>query len=283
MWHEQTLDLGSDRSLHVAQAGAGPDIVLIHGALTTGHDWRTSPVAAALANTHRVTAIDRPGHGSSQRLRFEGTPRDQADQIAEGLERLGIGPTIVAGHSFGGMVTLALAERHSELLAAMILLAPIAFPEPRLLEQTLLAPRALPLAGPILSRFGQVSQLDRTLLPVLHKMMFHPQEVPAGWKESYPFADILDPQALVFEGEDAAATLPLSPSGTLAIGTIDIPARVLIGTADKIIDEGRQASGVAALLPNARIDRIEGAGHMIHHTHPDLILTVIRDMVARPA
>lgn len=280
MWHEQTCDLDSDRSLHAAQTGSGRDLVLIHGALTTSHDWRTSPVAQALAATHRITAVDRPGHGRSRRRRFEGTPRDQADQIAEGLEQLGIRRAIVVGHSFGGLVTLALAERHPDLFAAMVLLSPIAFPEPRLMEQLLLAPRALPLAGPALSRFAEAMRLDAMALPLFHKIMFHPQDVPAAWQETYPFADILDPQALVFEGEDAAATLPLSAEGTIAIGEIQIPAQVLIGTSDKIIDETRQAAAVAALLPKGRIGRIEGGGHMIHHTHPDRILSAIREASA---
>lgn len=106
MWQEQTIDLDSGRSLFALQAGEGPDLVLIHGALTTSHDWRVSP-AAELAREFRVTVIDRPGHGHSKRSRFSGTPREQADQIAEGLERLGIERPMIAAHSFGGLVTLA--------------------------------------------------------------------------------------------------------------------------------------------------------------------------------
>ena len=43
MWTSQTLDLGSGRSLHLVQAGEGPDLLFIHGALTTHHDWREAP------------------------------------------------------------------------------------------------------------------------------------------------------------------------------------------------------------------------------------------------
>src|SRR3569833_2836622 len=102
MWTSETIALGPERSLHVVQAGRGADLVLIHGALTTHHDWLAP--AEALADDHRVTLIDRPGHGLSGRPRFAGTPRDQARQIAAGLESLGIGPATLVAHSFGGLV-----------------------------------------------------------------------------------------------------------------------------------------------------------------------------------
>jgi pimeloyl-ACP methyl ester carboxylesterase len=283
MWSEQTLELGSGRSLHLHQAGRGPDVLLIHGALTTSHDWRTSPVAAALARSCRVTAIDRPGHGRSRRPRFEGTPRDQAAQIAQGIERLGLQRPIVVGHSFGGLVSLALAERHADSVGELILLAPIAFPEPRTLEHSLLAPRAVPFAGPLFSRLAERTALDRTMLPLIHRLMFDPQPVPDHWRETYPFEKILDPAALVFEGEDAAAILPLSAAGTIDLAAVTVPAHVLTGTADRIVEDERQAKRLARLLPEGRLTEIEGAGHMLHHTHSDPVLSAILEAVAPAA
>lgn len=109
MWKATTLDLGSGRSLHAVQKGAGADVLLVHGAMTTHHDWLAGP-ARALAGEARVTAIDRPGHGLSRRPRFVGTPRDQAGQIAAGLDRLGVGPAVVVGHSFGALPDGRLTE-----------------------------------------------------------------------------------------------------------------------------------------------------------------------------
>ena len=276
----QTLDLGAARSLHLRQAGEGRDVLLIHGALTTSHDWLASPVAAALAKTCRVTVIDRPGHGDSLRPRFQGTPRAQATQIAQALERLGVSPAIVVGHSFGGLVALALAESRPEIVSALVLLAPIAFPEPRALEHSLLAPRALPFAGPVLSHLAGRLEIDRAMLPLVHRLMFDPQPVPEAWRETYPYDRILDPEALVFEGEDAAAILPLSPAGTIDVAAIRTPTHVLTGSGDRIVEDERQAKLLARLLPDARITEIEGAGHMLHHTHPEIVLSAIMEDVA---
>jgi pimeloyl-ACP methyl ester carboxylesterase len=126
MAEARTIDLGAERSLHAVQGGKGPDLLLIHGALATHGDWLEGPFDA-FARRFRVTAVDRPGHGASSRPRFSGTPRDQARQIAEGLDRLGVGRTIVVGHSMGGLVALALAERFPERVAALVLVAPIRF------------------------------------------------------------------------------------------------------------------------------------------------------------
>ena len=280
MWNAQTLDLGSGRSLHAHQAGAGPDVVLLHGALTTGHDWLESPIAADLARDHRVTIVDRPGHGLSRRPRFSGSPREQAAQIAEGLEKLAVRQPVVAAHSFGGLVTLALAERLHERMAAMVLVAPIAFPEPRLLEHSLLAPRSVPFFGPMLSQVAETTPFDRAMLAIAQRLMFSPQDISARWAETFPYGLVLDAEALVFEGEDAAAILPLSPAGSFPVAGFETPAHVFSGTSDKIVEDERQGKALARLLPNGRLTEIEGGGHMLHHTHPSPIIAAIREAAA---
>lgn len=217
MWTATTLDLGSGRSLHAVQRGAGGDVLLLHGAMTTHHDWLAGP-AGDLSGKARVTAIDRPGHGLSRRPRFIGTPRDQAAQIAAGLDRLGVGPAVVVGHSFGALVALALAERYPDRVTQLVLVSPLIFPEPRPLEHGLIVPRSMPMFGPLLSQFGRRSGLDRAAIEWVQAVMFSPAPVPAEWKRTFPYDQVLDPDVLVHEAEDAASTLPLSPQGPWTFG-----------------------------------------------------------------
>ena len=277
MWKATNLDLGSGRSLHAVQRGSGADVLLLHGAMTTQHDWLAGP-ADLLSEDSRVTAIDRPGHGLSRRPRFVGTPRDQAAQIADGLDRLEVGPSVVVGHSFGALVALALAERFPDRVSGLVLVAPLTFPEPRLLEHGLIAPRSIPVVGPLISRFGRRSGFDRAAIEWIQAVMFSPAPVPNPWKASFPFEQVLDPDVLVHEGEDAASMLPLSPAGTIDLRRIEAPARILVGTEDRVVEQERQGKALARLLPNGRLIEVEGAGHMLHHSHPDLVLGAVEEV-----
>lgn len=276
MWTATTLDLGSGRSLHAAQQGAGADVLILHGALTTHHDWLAGP-ADALARENRVTVLDRPGHGLSRRPRFVGTPRDQARQIESGVDRLGVGPAVVVAHSYGALVALALAEHRPERVTGLVLVAPLIFPEPRLLEHGLIAPRSIPVFGPMLSRLSRSSGLDRAAFEWIQAVMFSPAPVPAEWKRTFPFDQVLDPDVLVHEGEDAASTLPLSLAATIDLRAIEAPVHVLLGAEDKVVEQERQGKALARLLPRGRLTEVEGAGHMLHHSHPEFVLRAVRE------
>jgi pimeloyl-ACP methyl ester carboxylesterase len=274
----QTVELGRERSLHVVQAGRGPDLVLIHGALATHWDWLEGPFDA-LARDFCVTAVDRPGHGLSRRPRFEGTPRDQAAQIRNGLDALGIGRAILVGHSMGGIVSLAFAEQFPEMVAGLVLVAPIAFPETRPLEHSLFAPRAAPLFGPILSRMGAAT-IDGPMLKMVQRLMFSPQPVPERWEADYPYRQILTSAAMVAEGEETATIAPFAPTGIIDLRKVRAPAHIIMGTADRVASPNRHARPLAAALEGARLTELPGIGHMVHHAAPGAVVEAVHDAAA---
>jgi pimeloyl-ACP methyl ester carboxylesterase len=279
MAETRTLELGEGRSLHAVIKGEGPDVLLLHGMLETGHDWLVWQLDWLVQAGCRVTVVDRPGHGLSRRRRFDGTPRAQAKQIREGLDALGIDRLLILSHSYGGLVSLAYAEQFPEAVASLVMVAPVAFPEPRLLEHSLLAPRSVPFFGPIFSTAADAT-IDRLVLKLVQKLMFSPQEVPASWEKSFPYDQLLDPGAMVFQGEDAAAILPMSPAGTIDVTKIGTPAHILTGTSDRIIEDERQGKRLARLMPNARLTEVEGVGHMFHHVRPELVLDAVKEALA---
>jgi pimeloyl-ACP methyl ester carboxylesterase len=87
---------------------------------------------------------------------------------------------------------------------------------------------------------------------------------------------------MVFEGEDAAAILPLSPAATLDFSRVTLPIRILTGTLDRIVDHERHGKALARLLPNAALTEVEGAGHMLHHSHPDVVIKAIAELNPSP-
>ncbi len=278
MQHE-VIELGQDRSLRCVQGGKGADLVLLHGALATHGDWLAGPFEW-LAGDFRVTALDRPGHGGSRRPRFEGTPRDQARQIREGLRQLGVKRATIAGHSLGGLVSLALAEQFPEFVQSLALIAPVVFPEPRPIEHLLLAPRSMPFGGPAFSTLARAT-FDPAFVKTMQRLMFWPQPVPKDWEERYPYEEVLTPAAMVAEGEDTAATLPMSPAGTIDLSAIRAPVTILTGTDDKVVNPAVHARPLAAMLRDARLIELDGIGHMPHRVAQDDVVQAIREAAAR--
>lgn len=262
-------------------AGAGEDIVLLHGAMTTHQDWLDGPFAA-LAKLGRAIAVDRPGHGRSRRPRFAGAPRLQAAQIREGLQALDVQRPLLVGHSFGCLCALAYAEQFADEVAGLVLISPLAFPEWRPLEHSVFAPRAMPVLGPAWADMTP-DFADRAMLEMIRPVMFWPASPSAQWTRNYPWAQILAPDSIMANAEDSATVLPLNIEGELDLGSIRTPARILSGTADLVVAESRQAGLLQATLPNAAHVRIAGAGHMLHQSHPEAVIEAVRELVRGPA
>src|ERR1700722_825448 len=105
---------------NVADAGTGPAIVMIHG-FGAAIDW-WDEIAPALATDHRVIRIDLIGHGGTAAPASRYTIPRQAELVAAVLDRLGVDRVTVIGHSMGGEVATALAERNPTRISAMILI-----------------------------------------------------------------------------------------------------------------------------------------------------------------
>ena len=260
----QRLDLRLDNgcNLHAAQGGAGADVVLVHGALSVLEDMLLGPYDA-LAQHFRVTAFDRPGHGRSGRRRLEGSIWNQAAALHEGAAKLHLERPVVVGHSFGGSVALAWALRHPEAIAGLVLLAPVAFPEPRL-EQLLFGPRAIPLVGDLLARTGGRA-FDALAAPALAKAMFSPQPVPERMRTEFPLQLVMEPRHMQAEGEDALQGIAGLAAAAMLYPSCWLPVRILAGGSDRVVNPGLHGRTLAAMLPRGDFSRLEGLGHMLHH------------------
>jgi haloacetate dehalogenase len=108
----------------VAESGAGPPVLLLHGFPETHLCWRH--VAPALAASHRVVAADIRGYGASTAPpggpRGEGyTKREMAAELVEVMRALGHERFAVAGHDRGGRVAFRMALDHPERVTRVAL------------------------------------------------------------------------------------------------------------------------------------------------------------------
>ena len=101
------------------RVGAGPPLVLVHGATVDSRMWR--PQLAALADEFTVVAWDEPGAGRSSNVPADFVLADYANCLAALIDALELGPTQVAGLSWGGTVALELYRHRPELVASLIL------------------------------------------------------------------------------------------------------------------------------------------------------------------
>ncbi|RAK56685.1 alpha/beta fold hydrolase [Phenylobacterium deserti] len=264
--------------LAYTQAGAGADVVLIHGSLMTRADLFMG-LADSLVPEFRVTAFDRPGQGESGREGPTGTPWRQAAALHAAAQSLGLQRPVLVGHSFGGAVALAWAMQFPEDLRGVVALAPIAFPEVRL-EHLLFAPRSTPIVGPLMNE-TLAAGIDKALLPILWSAMFKPQAIPERFASTFPFNEAGSRAQVEADGEDAAflnAGLMLSTMNYPACRT---PVRIFGGGADLVVNNNLHGKLLARLLPDGKYTDLEGLGHMVHHFAQAPIAEAVRDLAGR--
>ncbi len=115
------------------QAGQGPDVVLIHGITGNMAIWPLIDLINGLVTDFRVTYYDLRGHGYSDTPLWGYTSADMALDLRKLQKALGLGPSFLLGHSFGGVIALHTAVLYPEMAAGVILSDPY-FPGLRHLE-----------------------------------------------------------------------------------------------------------------------------------------------------
>jgi pimeloyl-ACP methyl ester carboxylesterase len=102
------------------RGAAGVPVLLIHGGAEDAA-MLTPQAEAIAARGRRVVWYDRRGTGASTRDHWPGSGADQhADDAAALLWDLDAGPAVVLGFSSGGIVALALAARHPQVVTEAI-------------------------------------------------------------------------------------------------------------------------------------------------------------------
>lgn len=109
----------------VAAGDTRPTIVFLHGTRLTGSSWAAQ--VRALGDEFHCLAPDLPGHGVQAAVPF--SVDDAADRVAGiiGAEAHG-GRAIVVGLSLGGYVAMAVAARHPERVAGLVVAGATAEP-----------------------------------------------------------------------------------------------------------------------------------------------------------
>lgn len=255
---------------HVQIAGSGPVVLLIHGTAAANHSW--GALLPLLAEHFEVIAPDLPGHGftSAPDPRHLSLP-GMAAALAALLQTLERSPVLVVGHSAGAAILARMRLDgliHPQLLVSLNgALLPLSglpgrvfSPVAKLLARSSLIPR---IVGQDAQRPGAIerlvdstgSRLDARGVALYRLLVSSPGHVAAALN-----------MMAHWDLEPLARDLPRLPGELL----------LLVGTNDLTVPP-REAERVCRIRPRARLQRLEGLGHLAHEERADLVAQVLLD------
>lgn len=271
------VDLGGTR-IHYVMAGAGPDLILIHGASGSTRDF-TFQMRDALSDRYRVTIFDRPGFGYSDRVRGASIG-DQADLIARAAAELGIERPIVLGQSYGGAVALAWAVAGHDA-AGLVLVSAVSNPWTTGIGRYYTALSSAPgqaIMAPLISAWVP----DAAFGPAL-TAIFAPDATPPGYAAHIgPRLSMRLPS--LRENALQRRTLLEEISGQVVrYPELTLPVEIVHGADDTIVPASIHAEPLSRQLPDAALTLLDGVGHMPHHVAMPHVLDAIDRATHRAA
>ncbi|MBU0676413.1 MAG: alpha/beta hydrolase [Proteobacteria bacterium] len=120
------LTLG-ETTIHGLEAGAGRDILLLHGMKFKSETWRQTGTLDQLAdNGFHPVAIDLPGFGKSP-----ASEMSQVEVIRQVINQKSLHQPVLLGPSMGGRVCLEFCLEHQDMVGGLILVGAVGVPEIR--------------------------------------------------------------------------------------------------------------------------------------------------------
>ena len=258
-WH--LLDNGAQ----LARRGLTPagTLLCVHGNPTWSYLWRTLLAAGSdPAHPWRVVAVDQLDMGFSERTGTFRRLEDRINDLGDLTAALGLdGPVVTVGHDWGGVISLGWAVAHPQQLAGVVL-TNTAVHQPSGSR----IPPALRLAlHPAVHRWGTTR--SDTFLRVTHALAHPPlaADVRGAFMAPYRGAGRRAGVGNFVADIPADASHPSFPTlSRVAEGVrgLRVPALMLWGPRDPIFSD-RYLKDLIGRLPDAKVHRFEGAGHLV--------------------
>ena len=246
---------------------------MVHGLAGNLQNF-TYGVAAPLAQNHRVICVDRPGCGYSKRSSHaDASLEAQADTIVSLLDHLQIESAVFVGHSLGGAISLAAAQRHPDRVKALALIAPLT----HLPDEPSPAFKALDVSSSWLrSILGWTLAVPGTLyrMSLSLKIIFGPERAPADFAIRGGGILSLKPQTFISASSDLQNVGWSMPAIEAAYASMQTPVHVLFAKEDRILDCKLNGEDLPSRIPGAQITLVTG-GHMLPVTQVEACVQFI--------
>ncbi|MHA6287650.1 alpha/beta fold hydrolase [Maricaulis sp. CAU 1757] len=242
-------------------------VLMIHGFSHSLESW--DGWAAALSADYRVVRMDLPGHaltGPDPLRRY--SVEDTVEFTAALMDRLEIEQAHLVGNSLGGLVAWKLAQDWPQRVSSLVLVAPGGFSINGVTEE--------PVDVPMGVRFF-MTQAPQPLVAGATQILFGDAERMPEGMDARVYQLMREPgvgEALVERLE--MFTLP-APEADLR--QVRAPTLILWGSEDRMIPF-EHAARFEDAMPDARVVRLEGLGHVPHEEAPVLSLEPVRAFLA---
>ncbi|ARS53938.1 alpha/beta fold hydrolase [Kushneria konosiri] len=241
------------------QAETSP-LVVLHGLFGSADNWRSH--IKHWRQKRRVVAMDLRNHGRSPHtpgMHYE----DMAADVLSVLDRLDIQKCDLLGHSMGGKVAMTLARRHPERVARLIVadIAPVAYEHGHndVFQAHRLVEDALPESRKEADEAMAEAVDDRITRQFLATNLVRDDQGILGWRVGLDFI------------EEGYSDIVAPPGGN---APYEGPTLVLRGEHSSYVTDDA-LSVIGEIMPEARVDTIQGAGHWLHAEQPEAFLKAV--------
>jgi pimeloyl-ACP methyl ester carboxylesterase len=250
-----TLAVGGTQIWYAEQGdrGTGLPLILVHGAGGSHLDW---PGELRRLSQHPVITIDLPGHGKSG-TEGRNTIADYAGDMLGLMDALALNAAVIAGHSMGGGIALAMALLAPERVRGLVLIATGA---------------RLPVNPALRSGFIEDPAATATMMA---RWMWAPQVSDAVREQGVARLLALAP-AVVAADFEACDGFDVRDR----LSEIAMPTLILCGDADRMTPlkfSERLRDGIAG----ADLQVVAGAGHMLPQEQPEVVAGALRQWLER--
>jgi len=275
----RTVRVG-DLDVHVAEAGAGEPLVLLHGWPQHWYCWRS--VVPRLAQHYRLVMPDMRGHGWSS-VPAAGYDKEQlATDLLGLLDALELPQVGLVGHDWGGWTGFLACLRAPERFRGFVALGiphPFQKPDARLLQAWRGAYQLVlgaPVLGEALLRISPrpVEQLIR--LGSTHRDAFTAADLRT-------YAEVLQDPARARASSQLYRSFVLGEALPVFLGRyrdrrLTVPTR-LVGGADDLVVSRQLLDGWQDVADDMKVGILPGCGHFVPEERPDVVASTVRALL----
>lgn len=258
----QKTILFKNSTISFTDTGTGAAVVLLHGFLENNTMWKD--VIPVLSKNRRVIAIELLGHGGTDAIGYVHSMELMAEAVEAVLKNLRLRKITLIGHSMGGYVALAFAEKHPEKIKGLCLMNSTSLADDE--DRKALRARANKM---VQNNFENMVRMSFTNLFSEHSRTAFKSELTLALKEAL--------QTSVQGYMACQEGMRIRPNRMHVLKTNDFKKCIIIGKKDSVLDyetslsESKKVGATTVVFDE---------GHMSHIENKEALIQALKTFVS---